>query len=143
MSEEQAPLRATLEEIEEDECRRLLEGEPIGRVAFVRHGQPVVLPVNFAVDGDTIVFRTSAGSKLDLAEREAGVAVSFECDSYDAAERAGWSVLVKGVMHPVLELTETTRLDRMGLKLWTDDVERRRWIRIEIREVTGRRIVRP
>ena len=143
MTDERGPLRASLTVLEEDECRRLLDEEPVGRVAFVRHGQPLVMPVNFTVDRDTIVFRTSEGSKLDVAEREAGVAVSFECDDYDAQLQDGWSVLVKGVMHPVVELTETTRLDRLGLRLWTDDVERRRWIRIEIREITGRRIVRP
>lgn len=137
------PTRPTLEPLSPDECRRLLETQPIGRLAFVKQGRPVVLPVNFAVDGDDIVFRTKKGSKLDVAEQAAGTAVAFECDHYEADTQSGWSVLVHGGMHPVLDLTRQSRLDKLGLHLWADDVERRRWLRVEIGELSGRRIVRP
>ena len=42
-----------LEVLDEVECRRLLAATDVGRVAFVGpDGFPVVLPVNFVVDGD-------------------------------------------------------------------------------------------
>jgi hypothetical protein len=39
---------------------------------------PVILPVNYVVDGDAPVFRTDPGTKLDAAAE--GAAVAFEGD---------------------------------------------------------------
>lgn len=133
----------TLEELSVEECRRLLTQVPVGRIAFNRQDQPLVLPVNFAVDDDAVVFRTRKGSKLDVAEREAGVRVAFEVDHYDEDSRTGWSVLATGRMRPVLDLTETARLDRLGLHAWADDLDRQRWIRVEIDRLSGRRVTTP
>jgi nitroimidazol reductase NimA-like FMN-containing flavoprotein (pyridoxamine 5'-phosphate oxidase superfamily) len=44
-----------------------LQTAPVGRLAFVNAGEPVVFPVNQAVDGVDIVFRTLWGSKLQVA----------------------------------------------------------------------------
>ena len=55
----------------------------------------MVLPVNHAVDGQDVVFRTAHGSKLSAAEGQAVVA--FEVDACDPQTRSGWSVLVHGV----------------------------------------------
>jgi nitroimidazol reductase NimA-like FMN-containing flavoprotein (pyridoxamine 5'-phosphate oxidase superfamily) len=77
-----------------DECWRLLTTIGVGRVAWTTADGPVVIPVNFAVDGDSVHVRTSAYSSLVLkadAER-----VAFEADRIDEAERTGWSVLARG-----------------------------------------------
>src|SRR6266508_4316639 len=51
--------RAELDELDRDECFRLLASVPVGRIAVCGPGQaPLVVPVNFALDGDVIVFRT-------------------------------------------------------------------------------------
>ena len=47
-----------------EECRRRLQAAKVGRVSFVDQGEPVILPVNHALDGEAVVFRTAAGSKL-------------------------------------------------------------------------------
>jgi nitroimidazol reductase NimA-like FMN-containing flavoprotein (pyridoxamine 5'-phosphate oxidase superfamily) len=44
-----------------------LRTAPLGRLAFVNAGEPVMFPVNHAIDGVDVVFRTSWGSKLDPA----------------------------------------------------------------------------
>ena len=75
-------------------CLRLLESVPVGRVSFYADGEVVTLPVNHAVDGQDVVFRTDRGSKLSAAERQDHVA--FEADDCDPRTRTGWSVLVKG-----------------------------------------------
>jgi Pyridoxamine 5'-phosphate oxidase len=60
-------------------CLRLLASAPVGRVAFCADGEVMVWPVNHAVDGQDVVFRTAHGSKLSAAEGQA--VVTFEADA--------------------------------------------------------------
>ena len=137
-------VRPTLEDIPEDECMELLVATPVGRLGFVtEHGEPLILPVNFIVDAGEVAFRTTVGTKLDVAERLAGAVVVFEIDDYTAADRTGWSVVVKGAMEPVVDIVRATHLDRVGHEVWSDDVTRTRWVTIEPTQVTGRRVVKP
>ena len=86
--------RTGLERLEREDCLRLLASQRVGRVAVVSVGQPLIFPVNYALDGDTVVFRTAAGTKFDAAVR--GAPASFEIDSFDALYHTGWSVVVSG-----------------------------------------------
>src|SRR5262249_144624 len=58
-----------------DECRSLLitHRPRLGRLAFVGDNWPIVLPMNYALDGDVVYFRTAAGRKLLAASRSARV----------------------------------------------------------------------
>ena len=62
-----------------EECMRLLGTASIGRVGLHWDALPTVLPVNFVLDGDRVVFRTGRGAKLAAAA--AGNVVAFEVDS--------------------------------------------------------------
>ena len=44
--------RSGFEVLDRRECLRLLAGEDVGRVGVVEAGSPLVLPVNFGMDGD-------------------------------------------------------------------------------------------
>jgi CBS domain-containing protein len=123
-----------------EECLSRLRTTPLGRLAFVSDGDPVVLPVNHAVDGNDVVFRTAAGSKLFAAERATSVA--YEVDGYDVGRRYGWSVLVRGVAEAVYEDEVIDRLETLGMDSWADAVERPVWVRVRSEEITGREIVR-
>jgi len=90
--------RHGLEVLSRSECLRLLATTPVGRVALSIGALPVVLPVNFALDGESVVFRTGPGSKLEAATRQAVVA--FQADHVDLADETGWSVLLTGVARP-------------------------------------------
>ena len=48
--------RSGFEVLERRECLRLLAGEVVGRVGVVEAGSPLVLPVNYALDGDVIAW---------------------------------------------------------------------------------------
>ena len=133
-----APDHAGLETIPLDECLRLLASVPLGRVGFLSDGEVVVLPVNHAVAGQDVVFRTTLGSKLSAAESEN--AVTFEADHYDPRRRAGWSVLVTGRAEMVYDDAEIATLDRLGLEPWPDAVDRSFWVRIRATALTGRRL---
>jgi nitroimidazol reductase NimA-like FMN-containing flavoprotein (pyridoxamine 5'-phosphate oxidase superfamily) len=119
------------------ECHTLLRRGHLGRLAFVENGMPVILPVNYVVDGGSVVFRTDAGSKLDAAAR--GAPVAFEVDGIDETNRTGWSVLVRGRAEQVTGETELARLRQLPLVPWAPGA-RPYYVRISAHEVTGRRI---
>jgi uncharacterized protein len=103
------PINANdLEVLSEDECLELLHNHDLGRIALVADGQPLIFPVNYKVSHRIITFRTARGAKLTHAP---GTRVAFEIDTYDAATRVGWSVLVQGTA-----VDATTGLDDVS---WT------------------------
>ena len=128
---------AGLEILHLADCFRLLESVPVGRIGFLARGEVVILPVNFLVDGQDVLFRTGTGSKLSCLE--IGHYVGFEADHYDAATHSGWSVVANGLAEIVEDDEETSRLDALGLAPWgaADD---QTWIRIRPTSITGRRI---
>jgi nitroimidazol reductase NimA-like FMN-containing flavoprotein (pyridoxamine 5'-phosphate oxidase superfamily) len=129
---------AGLETLAFEDCLRLMASVPVGRVGFYSDGEVVVLPVNHAIDGQDVVFRTAAGSKLTAAEEQELVA--FEADDYDAPTRSGWSVLVTGRATVVYDEAEVARLSQLNLHPWATRVERPFWVRIHPTSVSGRRI---
>jgi uncharacterized protein len=86
--------RDELEEMSEVECLQKLRRYQLGRIGFVVDGQPLILPVNYAMSDRIITFMTAPGAKLTYAP---GSKVAFEIDGYDAASGSGWSVLAQGV----------------------------------------------
>jgi nitroimidazol reductase NimA-like FMN-containing flavoprotein (pyridoxamine 5'-phosphate oxidase superfamily) len=99
-----------METLDRDTCFELLRTVAIGRVAWAAEdGHAVVLPVNFVVNGDSVVFRTAEGSKLH-AVRE-GHRLSFEADDVEPALHVGWSVLITGVAEILSEAEQVRRLE--------------------------------
>lgn len=130
--------RAGLEILHLGDCFLLLGSVPLGRIGFVAGGEVVILPVNFVVDGQDVVFRTAPGSKLSAVE--VGHYLGFEADSYDAATGTGWSVVVNGLAEIVESDEEAARLDGLGLSSWVRAVPERVWVRIRPTSISGRRI---
>ncbi|GAX56488.1 pyridoxamine 5'-phosphate oxidase family protein [Streptomyces olivochromogenes] len=126
-------------ELGREECLRLLEGAPIGRVVHTRHALPAVLPVNFCLDVDSaVLMRTSADSELAAAVD--GVVIAFEADEVDATAHSGWSVVVTGRATVVTDPAEHGRLARTGPRSWVASPGEV-FIRIEPELVTGRQLV--
>ena len=71
----------------------MLRSMTVGRLAVCADGRPRTSPIDFVVDGESIVFRTEPGTKLSEA-RDAEVA--FEVDDYDATSGQASSVIVTG-----------------------------------------------
>ena len=127
------------EVIYREECLRLLEEEQVGRVGVSDHGSPLVLPVNYVLDGDTVVFRTAPGTKLDAAMRSP---VAFEVDEIDHTTRSGWSVVIRGVAEEVTSFSGPgvrERLESLPLQPWAPG-EKAHLVRITPRSITGRRV---
>ncbi|MCA2229258.1 pyridoxamine 5'-phosphate oxidase family protein [Nonomuraea aurantiaca] len=130
---------AGLQVLSHEECMRLLPSRPIGRIVFTDRALPAVQPVNFCLDGEDIVIRTAAGSKLAAATRHAVVA--FEVDDFDSGERTGWSVTVVGYARVADDPAQIARLERLPLTSWAR--ARDHFIVITAVEATGRRIRQP
>jgi nitroimidazol reductase NimA-like FMN-containing flavoprotein (pyridoxamine 5'-phosphate oxidase superfamily) len=130
--------RSGLDIIDRDECLALLRDDVIGRVGIVTHGAPLVLPVNYAMDGEAVVFRTAAGSKLSAAGR---ASACFEIDGFDRVARTGWSVVVRGRLEEVTawQQRDLERVQATGVAPWTPE-GRDHWMRIVPTQITGRRI---
>ena len=123
--------------LDEDQCLRLLATATVGRVAVSLGALPAVFPVNFALYGRRIVFRTGRGTKLDAAVRQAVVA--FEVDAFDTFERSGWSVLAVG---RATDITDDLQLigGDVRVRTWVTG-ERDHYIAIDAEMLTGRQII--
>jgi uncharacterized protein len=125
-----------LEVLSDRECLQLLAGHSVGRVGLSVGALPVVLPVNYVVDGDQVVLRTGFGSKLSAAMRNA--VVCLEVDDIDVVYHTGWSVLVTGTAR---ELTgaEAERASHLPLRPWSPTAGDH-LVAISIELLSGRRI---
>jgi uncharacterized protein len=129
--------RGSLREIGQDECFRRLATAKVGRVALCTEEGPTIIPVNFALDGETIVLRTT--SYTLLADHAVGP-MAFEVDDLEPAVMFGWSVLVVGHAMPIEDVDESSRLRASGiLEAWAPG-SRNLFIRITPKQVTGREI---
>ena len=131
-------LVASLEELGRSECLDLLATASIGRVGLLVDGLPEVLPVNYALDGETVLFRTAEGTVLNQASL---AVVAFEVDHLDEAAAGGWSVMVQGVAQDIGDAVDASseRLRRLPLITWAPG-RRQRWFHIRPDKITGRRI---
>jgi uncharacterized protein len=132
MSEhEQSQLRTLTRE----ECLALLRHGVIGRIGYVVDGLAVIVPVNFVVVGDDIVFCTAKGSKLAWLSSRSHLA--FEVDESRTSQREGWSVLVHGSAHEVTDPHEIDELRHGQLHSWVHPAAEH-WVRIAVEKISGR-----
>jgi uncharacterized protein len=128
---------AVLEVLDQQECLRLLRSVPLGRLVFTEAGLPAVRLVNFFIDGDTLVFLSTAGDKLRAAQR--GDVVAFEADNVDIDLHHGWTVTAIGRLSvvPADEHAEVHR--RLPLHSWAGPTDAH-LIRLGLEKLTGRRL---
>lgn len=119
------------------ECRRLLAPGGVGRIAFATAAGLMVLPVNYVIASSTVVLRTGAGS---LIAAHGDDQVAFEADHLDEALGQGWSVLVRGRAHRVLQPGELRNLKQECEPRPWPAGEHDLYIRIIPEHISGRRI---
>ena len=131
--------RNGLEVLARDECLTLLGRATIGRLGVTSGALPTVLPVNYRLIGDQVVFRTSVGTKLHAATTNAVVA--FEVDDLDPMEHTGWSVVVTGVARPLdtNQLSATERMAATKVPRWAPEGDGQ-LVGVSTDLVSGRRI---
>jgi len=126
--------RNGLEVLDRAECLRLLRTASLGRIGITAGALPTILPVNFRVDGERILFRTGVGTKLDAATR--GAVVAFEVDDIDPMYHSGWSVVVTGVARAVDDPDDQAVATTPR---WAP-LQSERLVEVSMDEVSGRRL---
>ena len=131
--------RRTLEDLSWDECFTLLGQETVGRLVYEDDLGLAAVPINYAVAGHDIVFRSEEGSKVrGLREHT----VAFEVDHIDQASRSGWSVLVRGASKEIgfEHLSDLLRqFDGDVPTPWKSGIHKI-WVVITPKTVAGRRL---
>jgi nitroimidazol reductase NimA-like FMN-containing flavoprotein (pyridoxamine 5'-phosphate oxidase superfamily) len=130
--------RNGLQVLERDECLRLLATATIGRLAITFGALPVILPVNFRLVDDRIVFRTGVGTKLDAAA--CGAIVAFEVDEFDPMSHTGWSVVVTGQAREVTDADELASLEIDLVPRWAPRGDGR-VVEVPTEMISGRRLL--
>jgi len=125
-----------MEELGVAECWSLLRREEVGRLAVSIADHPDIFPINYLVDGESIVFRTAAGTKL--AASVLGKGVAFEIDGYDAIAGDAWSVVVKGYAREIEHMLDYFDADDLPLFPWHASVKPN-IVRVTPDIITGRR----
>lgn len=129
--------RTWMEHLSPQECWALLIATPVGRLGVLVDSAPEIYTVNFAVDGESVVFRTDPGTKLRALERSPSVC--FQADGLNAEDRSGWSVLLKGRASELTAPSDLITASELHLPYWIAG-EKSHWVRIVANEITGRRI---
>lgn len=126
-----------LEELDVRECRRLLAGTTIGRLAYQTIRGPRIIPMNYALVADSIV--TCTAPDTEIARIAPKQTVAFEIDQADGYLQRGWSVLVVGEL-TVLS-AEAIRMLSPGQTPdpWPEG-PRSVFLQLGINELTGRRV---
>jgi nitroimidazol reductase NimA-like FMN-containing flavoprotein (pyridoxamine 5'-phosphate oxidase superfamily) len=134
-----------VELLDEAECLRLISAGGVGRIGYTGRFGPTVMPVNYALYGGTIVFRTGQhgpmGEDLRTGIEHAESKVAFEIDELSPAAREGWSILIQGAAHPVDSEAERASVVESGVEPWPGG-EKELFVRIIPTRITGRRIRR-
>ncbi|MFE0130667.1 helix-turn-helix domain-containing protein [Streptomyces sp. NPDC059037] len=133
----QAAHHPELAELSAEECRARLSTHGVGRLAVSTREGPAIVPVNYTVIDDAIVFRTEP----DTPPAEAvGNVVAFEVDHIDEALSRGWSVLVRGHARAVTDAEAVRRLQEQAYSAPWAGGQRDLWVRIEPDSMGGRGI---
>jgi nitroimidazol reductase NimA-like FMN-containing flavoprotein (pyridoxamine 5'-phosphate oxidase superfamily) len=128
-------------ELDLAECLRLLKAGVFGRVAFNAPTGPYIIPVNYAVANDRVVFRTTPYTLLGNYARDSQMA--FEIDQVDYENATGWSVLVRGRGEAITDADELDEITSSWTpRPWVAGV-RNAYYGLRWTEITGRRLGGP
>jgi hypothetical protein len=133
MSGETSP---EVQNLEHHECWAMLRAVSVGRLAVLADGRPDIFPINYTVDGGTLVFRTGEGTKLAGASK--GAAVALEADGVDPDSGLAWSVVAKGTADVVTGTEQVMDTSRLYLFPWQAG-KKDAFVRITPDSLTGRR----
>jgi len=124
---------AAITYLSDQECFARLATQELGRL--VTHAGDVldIFPVNYALDGRDVVFRTAEGSKL--TELSINDEVLFEVD--DHSDIDAWSVVVRGHAERLETSDEVRAADELPLTPWIPTLKYN-YVRIVAASVSGR-----
>ena len=127
-------------ELDVDSCPELLPRGVIGRVAVCGPDGPHLVPVNYAVHDDSVVFRTAAYSQLGSLARLRGQRLAFEVDHVDLERQRGWSVVAAGPAEIVQDPEELSEIQTLWDPSPLAAGSRNLYVRLRWDSLTGRQV---
>lgn len=137
MSQDERWFPSHLREISKTECLELLASHRAGRVAYCDDLGPVVVPVNYVLDRETILIQITPHSTLAGHLRSAPA--SFQIDDFDDFNQTGWSVLLRGDAAHV-DSNDLPAHDSERPHAWAEG-QRTLHVRITPHDISGRRLL--
>ena len=125
-------------ELSYGKCRELLGANVFGRVGVCTPQAPVILPVNYSVVGEAIIFRTTPYGVV--ANHDWGARIAFEIDYVDYADHKGWSVLAVGQGVRIEDADEIDRIKRTWEPQPWAGGDRPLYVKLAWDELSGRRL---
>lgn len=119
-------------ELTSEECWEMLRDEEFGRLAYRLVDEVHITPINYAVAGGSLLFRTAEGNKLLAVVM--GSDVAFEIDRY--GEDSARSVVVRGTAR-LLPEDQAHRAENVPLRPWVPTLKYN-VVEIEPKVVSGR-----
>jgi hypothetical protein len=123
-------------EISRRECLDLLAQAKVGRVAFVHGALPEVIPVCYAVAGETVVFGLHGAAPFAPQVEEEAV-VAFQVDSFDPERQSGWHVRAVGSFRPAVTPDELAVAGAVVPEPWTMGQTLERVLQLELEVIDG------
>jgi nitroimidazol reductase NimA-like FMN-containing flavoprotein (pyridoxamine 5'-phosphate oxidase superfamily) len=121
-----------------EKCLELLSGGVVGRAAVCTPSGPRIMPVNYSVVDESVIFRTTPYSILGTYAWNSQLA--FEVDQIDHERQQGWSVVATGRGASVDDPEELAAIRSFwNPRPWAGG-QRLLYVRLRWQELTGRRI---
>jgi nitroimidazol reductase NimA-like FMN-containing flavoprotein (pyridoxamine 5'-phosphate oxidase superfamily) len=121
----------------DDECMALLRTNFLGRIGLSVSALPVVVPVNYLVDGERIVICSEPGAKLEAARH--GLVACLEIDEFDPLDHAGWSVLATGRLTEITAPEDLAVVQELPFRPWIP-MSDPHFLSLSIELLSGRRL---
>ena len=133
-----AELGSGLIELDRAECLELLAAKFVGRIAYVGDTGPRILPVNYILSDDGVIFRTVPDG--EILRHALNSTCAFEIDETEEFFESGWSVVAVGRMELATEDDFAhMRFGRLP-EPWAGG-DRSMFVRLPCEHVSGRRVI--
>jgi nitroimidazol reductase NimA-like FMN-containing flavoprotein (pyridoxamine 5'-phosphate oxidase superfamily) len=133
-----AELGVGLIELDRQECMELLAAKSVGRLAYVVDNGARILPFNYILAEDFIIFRTVPDG--EISHHAVSAICAFEVDETDEFFQSGWSVVVVGRLELATEEDFARMLYGKMPEPWAGG-PRSMFVRLQCEHVSGRRVI--
>ena len=120
------------------ECMELLAAKSVGRIAYASDAGARILPVNYVLVDDSVIFRTVADG--EIFHHALSSICAFEIDETDEFFQSGWSVVVVGRLQLATEDDFAHMLYGKLPEPWAGG-NRYMFVRLPCDHVSGRRVI--
>jgi uncharacterized protein len=133
-----AELGTSLIELDRQECLELLAAKSVGRLAYVVDNGARILPFNYVLAEDSVIFRTVPDG--EIYSHALSSICAFEVDETDEFFESGWSVVVVGRLELASEEDFARMLYGKLPEPWAGG-SRYMFVRLRWEHVSGRRVI--